>query len=487
MPASSGLFSRDREPEPLGHWLAKNLPRRLFPDGDVEAYSNYGVALAGYVVERVSGEPFADYMQRHILGPLGMSHSTFRQPLPDDLAPLMAKGYRTSDAPPLGFFETIAAAPAGGLSATAADMGRFIRALMNGGALDGVRILPKARLDEMMAPADATSAGYLGLAFFGTKIAGHESIGHDGATTAFFSELRFFPEQGIGVFVSRDGIGRIRAARELPAPATVVAQRFLPNVTEWEDARGASFKSEEGVAGIYQTSRRAESSFMRFSTLLAQIVVKVDDAGHVRGFPAIWPYGEGFAWKRLERNLYQGPSGERVAFIDKGGSGSYLARPAIWFQRVPWWLDLRWIAPAFLASVWVILLTLLGWPVATLWRYWRKRRWSEDAGDRRYHLSARMVLLVDAAVIAAVAVLFVKSADLTIFNDALDPLLLAIYGLAWLGVFGAILVLLTAIRFWRKGVGSRWSRVHHTLMAASCVMLGWFFLTFNIAGTTLTY
>ena len=80
-----------------------------------------------------------------------------------------------------------------------------------------------------------------------------------------------------------------------------------------------------------------------------------------------------------------------------------------------------------------------------------------------------------------------KSADLTIFNDALDPLLLAIYGLAWLGVFGAILVLLTAIRFWRKGVGSRWSRVHHTLMAASSVMLGWFFLTFNIAGTTLTY
>src|SRR5712692_10228580 len=147
---AKGLFSRDREPEPLGRWLAKNLPRRLFPKGDVEAYSNYGVALAGYIVERVSGEPYASYMQRHLLDPLGMSHSTFRQPLPDDLAPLMAKGYRTSDTPPLTFFETIAAVPAGGLSATGADMGRFIRALMNGGALDGVRILSKARLDEMM-------------------------------------------------------------------------------------------------------------------------------------------------------------------------------------------------------------------------------------------------------------------------------------------------------------------------------------------------
>jgi CubicO group peptidase (beta-lactamase class C family) len=137
-----GLFSREREPTPLGRWLAENLPLRLFPGGDVEAYSNYGVALAGYIVERVSGEAYAAYLQRHILDPLGMRHSTFQQPLPDDLAPLMARGYRQSDKPPLALFETIAAAPAGGLSATADDMGRFIRALINGGELDGVASCP---------------------------------------------------------------------------------------------------------------------------------------------------------------------------------------------------------------------------------------------------------------------------------------------------------------------------------------------------------
>src|SRR5215831_15247143 len=199
---SRGLWTR--ESEPLGRWLARNLPQRLFPKGDVEAYSNYGVALAGYIVERVSGEPFVSYVQRHILDPLGMRHSTFRQPLPDDLAPLMAKSYRTSDKPPIDFFEAIAT-PAGGLSTTGTDMGRFIRALMNGGALDGARILPKARLDEMMAPNDATPAGYLGLVFFGTKVAGHDAIGHGGATMTFFSDLKFFPDQGVGIFVSRDG------------------------------------------------------------------------------------------------------------------------------------------------------------------------------------------------------------------------------------------------------------------------------------------
>src|SRR6266849_1126373 len=173
---SKGLWTR--KPEPLGPWLARNLPQRLFPKGDVEAYSNYGVALAGYIVERVSDEPFASYVQRHILDPLGMSHSTFKQPLPDDLAPLMAKGYHgTSDTPPLAFFEMVAA-PAGGLSATGTDMGSFIGALMNGGAHDGASILSKARLDEMMAPNSSTPAGYLGLVFFGTKVAGHDAIGH---------------------------------------------------------------------------------------------------------------------------------------------------------------------------------------------------------------------------------------------------------------------------------------------------------------------
>jgi CubicO group peptidase (beta-lactamase class C family) len=484
-----GLFSRNREPEPLGRWLARNLPQRLFPKGDVEAYSNYGIALAGYIVERVSGEPFASYAQRHILDPLGMSHSTFRQPLPDDLATLVAKGYRTSDKPPLAFFETIAMTPAGGLSATGTDMGRFLRALMNGGALDGARILPKARLDEMMAPTNATPAGYLGLAFFGTKVAGHDSIGHAGATMTFFSDLKFFPEQDVGIFVSRDGMGEIKSLnelREIPDPAIVIAERFLPRASEADDAR-AAVSSDTGIAGIYHASRRAESSCVRLSELVSQRVVKIDSAGNVRSLFAIWPFGNGEAVKRVERNLYVGPSGTRIAFIDDG-SESYIAQPAVRFQRVPWFLDVRWIAPGVAVSVADVLLTLLAWPVAASWRLWRKRRWSQDRGDRGKYLAVRLVLLVDAVVIVTTAIVFfMSSTDPTILNDVLDPLMVVFYGLAWFGVFGAIPILWAAALFWRNGVGSRWSRIHHSLIAASSVMIAWFFLTFRIAGTTLSY
>jgi hypothetical protein len=192
--------------------------------------------------------------------------------------------------------------------------------------------------------------------------------------------------------------------------------------------------------------------------------------------------------KRVERNLYEMPEGARIAFIDDVGSESYWAVPALRLQRVPWSLDARWIVPALLVSTVVILLTLLAWPVAALRRYWRKRRWSQDSGDLRKYLAVRLVLLVDLAAIVATAVFFIiGSTDLTVLSEAQDPLLIALYALAWLGVFGAIVALWAAIRFWGNGVGSRWSRIHHSLIAASTVMLAWFFLTFRIAGTTLIY
>ena len=132
--------------------------------------------------------------------------------------------------------------------------------------------------------------------------------------------------------------------------------------------------------------------------------------------------------------------------------------------------------------------TLMAWPIAVLWRLWRKRSWSEIGGDRYKYLAVRLVLLADAAVIVAAVVLFISgSIDPTIFNDPLDPLLIVLYALAWLGVIGAMACLWVALLFWRNSVGSRWSRIHHSLIAASTVMIAWLFLTFHFAGTTLIY
>ena len=72
-------------------------------------------------------------------------------------------------------------------------------------------------------------------------------------------------------------------------------------------------------------------------------------------------------------------------------------------------------------------------------------------------------------------------------ETALDAWLLVLYALAWLGVLGTVPALWAATLFWRNGVGSRWSRIHHSLIAASSVMIAWFFVVFRIAGTTLNF
>lgn len=482
-----GVLSKDREPEPLGRWLTKHLPLRLFPQGDVPAYSNYGIGLAGYIVERVSGEPYVDYIQRHILEPLGMSHSTFQQPLPDALSPLMANGYHTSDKPPLGFFETIADSPAGALSATGADMGRFLRALLNGGMLDRVRILPKARLNEMMAPSTATAGDFLGLVFHGKKVASHEAIWHNGGTLTFYSDLTVFPEQSVGVFVSFNGTGESEEGAALPDPARMIAERFLPNAPG-KAAPSAALSSDPGMPGVYHGSRRAESSFLRLNDLAEQSFLTVDSAGSARLFSALWPFGEGMAVTRLGQNLYEFPEGSRFTFEATPDSDAYFAWATLHLQRVPWFLDVRWIAPACVASTAVVLLTLLAWPVGAFWRHAHNRAWGQEDGARHKYLAVRLVLLVDATVLVATAgCLYAMGTDLTLFNDALDPLVFVLYALAWFGVFGALLTLWAAMQFWRDGIGSWWSRVHHSLIAASSVLLAWFFITFRLAGTTLNY
>lgn len=472
-----GLFSREAEPMPLRKWLVDGVPRRLFPKGDVEAYSNYGFALAGYIVERASGEPFAAYIQQHIMAPLGMSHSTFAQPLPAELAPMVAKPYRRSDKPAIVPFETIIA-PAGALSATADDMGRFLRMLINGGELDGVRILPKARLDEMMTPQSSSPAGYLGLVFFGKKIAGRDTIGHDGETMGFFSYLDIFPQDGVGIFVSRDGIGEIKTGREIPNIAVAIARRFLGGDPAGSQTQASS--DEANIAGIYHLSRRAETTMVRLRDLTSESVIRMDSDGNARA-------GASILLRHVGRNLYEGPGPLRYALVE-GESGPYIATPALQLQHLPRYLDVRWIMPALQASTVIVAVTLLSWPFATLWRRWRKRQFSNVLTNRRLYRIVRFVLLIDLIAILGAAVLFgLATADLTLLTEKLDPAILALYVAAWIGVVGTIAVVWAAVQFWRNGVGSRWVRIHHTLLAASSVMIAWFFVVFRIAGTTLNY
>ena len=108
------LLAYDPKLAPSNEDYLKQHPRpMLFAPGQAPGYSNYGVALAGYIVQRVSGEPFDTYVDRHIFQPLGMQHSTTAQPLPAKFEPFIAKGYRQASDPAPSPFELVVTAPAG--------------------------------------------------------------------------------------------------------------------------------------------------------------------------------------------------------------------------------------------------------------------------------------------------------------------------------------------------------------------------------------
>ncbi len=184
--------------------LSLNQTTIIYPPGSRTKYSNAAVTLAGYVVERVTGEPFAEHMQRAVLDPLGMTNSSF-EPSPD-LVRRRARGQmwtidgRTFAAPtfPLGI------APAAELTASMLDLGHFLSALFAGGVGPGGRVLAESTLDAMWGVqfgAGSQTSGF-GLGFAISRLDGHQMVGHDGWHYGFGTQVSALPRERLGVAVS---------------------------------------------------------------------------------------------------------------------------------------------------------------------------------------------------------------------------------------------------------------------------------------------
>jgi CubicO group peptidase (beta-lactamase class C family) len=171
-------------------YLKEHKRPMLFAPGEVPAYSNYGAALAGYIVERISKEPYERYIERHILAPLGMTHTSFDQPLPERFAAAVSKGYRTVSAPP-GPYELIVTRPAGSGTTTVADMSRFMLAHLQDGRVGDAQILRPETAQRMHSPSESAPPGFSTMAhgFFlefhnGRPACGPAGIGNRGRRCA---------------------------------------------------------------------------------------------------------------------------------------------------------------------------------------------------------------------------------------------------------------------------------------------------------------
>jgi CubicO group peptidase (beta-lactamase class C family) len=404
--AIKGLISEDKQVPPLGTVVKRWVPERIFPPGVTPAYSNYAVALAGYIVERVSGEPFDDYIDHHVFGPLGMSHSTFREPLPAALAADMSQGYALASQPAKPF-EMITVRPAGSASVSGDDMARFMLAHLDESA--GVLLKPDVahqmhtRALTLLPPLNRMKLG-----FYEGNLDGEDIIGHGGDTQWFHSDLWLLPERHVGLFVS------INSAGTGPASLTIresligafVARYFPPA------AAASDFKPRTGdaaaAAGTYEASRRSQSGLRRALNFFSQKTLSVDASGELtsadfefaglNGAPRRWVEIAPYVWK--DRS-----SSERLAAQLRDGRVVRVAvdsfSPFEVYDRVPWYASTAWLRPAGIASALVLLGVVLS--VAAGWlarRYYGAAR-RLSAGERRAYVATASLSLATLVILGS--------------------------------------------------------------------------------------
>ncbi|MBD3190216.1 MAG: serine hydrolase [Candidatus Heimdallarchaeota archaeon] len=190
---------------PLEEYLETKMPARITPPGEVSAYSNYGTALAGYIVAQITNTTFEDYIKTNIFGPLNMAYSTFHQPVPQNLEENLVTGYYYDGERYLPHpFEYVYETPAGALSISANDIAKFMMAHLNNGTYKGAQILEKTTTQLMHTQHYTMDPRITGFAhgFMELSINGLRIIWHGGDLSCTHTACVLIPEKNLGFYVS---------------------------------------------------------------------------------------------------------------------------------------------------------------------------------------------------------------------------------------------------------------------------------------------
>jgi CubicO group peptidase (beta-lactamase class C family) len=493
---AKGILSHDPKAPGFDVLLKQWVPERVFAPGSTPAYSNYGASLAGYIVQRVSGESFDDYIDQHIFAPLDMKYSTFRQPLPANLAPLMSQGYPLASEPPEPF-EIVGPAPAGSLSSPGEDMAHFMIAHLQNGEYHGNRIL-KAETAEMMHNSPLTLMPPLNrmeLGFFETNVNGREVIAHLGDTQSFHTSLHLFLKEGVGFYVSFNSPGKAGAAHGLRgALFDDFADRYFPAVESTaaiDEKTSASHAAK--LKGHWINSRGSQSSFIAFAGLAGQIKGSVNAKGELvvppfeglNGKPRHWVEIAPFVWRDSgshERLAAKVVDGEVVRFSVDGIS------PFMVLYRASWYENAAWLLPAEYIALGTLGLTALFWPITAAVR----RRYGATVGLAPEALRAYRFSKIGSILILAAWGLW----ELTIIRMFKDfDNLSSKYDLNihFAQVFGILAFLIgTALILWNlRAVWSeqrRWpAKIWSILLAASAFVMLWIAFLFHLIGFSANF
>jgi len=483
---STGLMAREpKDLRPMGEFLATHMPARVRPPGELTSYSNYGTSLAGYIVEVVSGVPFEQYIEENVFKPLGIEHSTFRQPLPEALAPDMSTGYTYKNG---AFkeekFELInGMAPAGSLSACATDMAKFMIVHLQNGAYGDARILKEetarfmhSRLFGHDPRVNGNAHGFWEFGYNDLHL-----IEHGGDTVYFHSQLALIPDKNMGWFVSyntspggsREQLFHALLNRFYPASSP------LAELKPSEEAR----KRLKKVSGVYGMTRMSYTKYEKISMLMMQIKVVPTKEGNL----LIKIPGEVRQYAELEPLVFREVDGQsklvfkeddrgRVTFAFAGDIPHMALFKFKWYEQSM----LHYVLIGFCVLFFII--AAVGWPVAIVARKICRRKIEGKPAPKTARLLAGLMSGCFLVFLILFAAAFSKPDEAMfgvppIFKIALAfPLIGAALGV---GVLGYTL-LAWAKRYW---YGCR--RLTYTLILVAAVVFLWVLHFYNLLGWRL--
>jgi len=480
----------------LGRYLKAHIPARIFPPGKIVAYSNYSAGLAGYIVQRVSGEPLGAYIQRHILTPLAMHHSTFAQPLPANLAPLLAKGYTSASDDTPKPFELVNPSPAGAMTASALDMANFMIAQLQSGRFGGAQILQPQTAALMHSPQYTAAPGLNGmdLGFYQENRNGQRIIGHGGDTVVFHSDLHLLLDAGVGIFMAFNSAGKDGAVNDIRSD---IFRAFLDRYFPWQPPSApmlASAKADAArAAGWYETSRRNQSA-LRFLYLLGQSHVMAQPDGTLTVSTLVDSVGDPLRWREIGPLHYREVHGQALLdFVtDAHGRILYWATgeiPVLVYQRLPSRMGMGTVGPLVAAAIVIALAALLIW-----FGGWRIRRhYGGTLALPRAQSITR--LLSRLGVVAAIAALFgwfllivaISANELLLVRGGLATWMYLLYALGVLALLGTLAAVVNAVAAWLARRRSRRVRAGECLLALAMLYLAWFIVAFGLVSFSVRF
>ena len=302
-------YERDaRAIRPLAQYLREERPRRVREPGALPVDTDYGSALAGEAVANATGDEFDTLAEQRIFGPMGLAHTSFREPyparsnLPAPLDPALAS--QMSDSfewtsqglvrQPFAFISQ--RAPSGSASSTAADMARFMSLV-----LPTTAVAAAWPWRSGLTPTDLPG-GVVGLS-------------EEGRAMSSFASIAFAPSLGLGVFVAANTDTAGPMTRDV---ASQIIQRFYAGPMQAPVSGSGLLKARGALEGVYLDDRRAYGRLEGFvDRLLKSVSVHVDNDETLRldsgQTPAIYTVDGDAANGRLSR---------------EGGFGALMFSPA---------------------------------------------------------------------------------------------------------------------------------------------------------------